>query len=121
MQILTSFLQNHGDGPFGTDENTDTAVLAIIVVDNDSSRFRIAGNAEIRAEQTTDLTLGAFTLLNERFFRASHNHEVDPPFLEFRRTPWSRSDLSATSVTPQLKSPLHGPEIDVSKTFGNVI
>jgi hypothetical protein len=87
MQILTSFLQNHGDGPFGTDEGTDTTVLAIIVVDDDSSRFRISGNAEIRAEQTTDLTLGAFTLLNERFFRASRNHEVDSPFLEFRRTP----------------------------------
>ena len=115
------FLENHCNGSLGADKSTDTAALAIIAVDDNSSHFRSAGNAEIRAEQTTDLTLVAFTLLNERFLRASSNHEVDPTFLEFRGTPWSRSDLSAESVNPQSKSPLHGLEIDVSKTFGNVI
>jgi hypothetical protein len=40
----------HGDGTFGTDEGTDSAAFAEIIIDFNVAGLLVSGNAEIRAK-----------------------------------------------------------------------
>ena len=53
---LNPFLQNHPYSPFGADEGTDTAALAIIQINFYPVCFFIAGDAKFRAEKSADIT-----------------------------------------------------------------
>jgi len=53
------FFAGHGDGTLGTDEGTDTAALAKVIVDLNVAGLLISGDAEVRTEIAAQVAAAA--------------------------------------------------------------